>query len=290
VSVPARSRAGDPPRGRQPASLAEPFGDGDLAWTVVEVGDGGDEVRVTPRVAVAALHARLDAVCGVRGWSVSYTPMPGDAVACHLVIDGVTKGVVAAPALVGGAEVTAAIAFAQAAARFGAVAPWPAEASAWVACDPETYEPLHAPELAGPEGGVAGGSLGDLIDGGALDGAPGGAPEGAPDGEPAVAAAVDEAAANPAAGGATLGTTPAAAKPEGQQMIDRLIERLKAQGQGLAAARILVRHGGYGKDPQAARELYAELRQLLLGAAAEAEPAAPAAAAAPEAAARETGA
>ena len=279
VSVPARSRAGDPPRGRQPASLAEPFGDGDLAWTVVEVSDGGDEVRLTPRVAVAALYARLDAACGVRGWSVSYTPMSGDAVACHLVIDGVTKGVVAAPALVGGAEVTAAIALAQAAARFGAVPPWPPEASAWVACDPETHEPLHVPALVpvGPEGGVAGGSLGDPIGGGATDGAP--------DGASAVAVVGDDATANAVAGGAALGTTPTSAKPEGQQMIDRLIERLKAQGQGLAAARILVRHGGYGKDPQAARELYAELRQLLLGGAADAEGAVPAAAAA-----RETGA
>ena len=270
VSVPARSRAGDSPRGRQPASLAEPFGDDDLAWTVVEVGDGGDEVRVTPRVGVAALHQRLDAVCGVRGWSVSYAPMPGDAVACHLVIDGVTKGAVVAPALVGGAEVSAAIAFAQAAARFGAVPPWPPEASAWVACDPATYEPLHAPAKAPEdrEGGVADGSLGAPID----DGAP--SAEGVPTG---VSAAPDAPASAPDA--------PATAKPEGQQMIDRLIERLKAQGQGLVAARILVRHGGYGKDPQAARELYAELRQLLLGAANDAEPTQPAAASA-----RETGA
>jgi hypothetical protein len=280
VSVPARSRAGEPPRGRHPASLAEPFGDDDLAWTVVEVGDGGDEVRVTPRVGVGALHARLDAVCGVRGWSVSYTPMPGDAVACHLVIDGVTKGVVSAPGLVGGAEVTAAIAFAQAAARFGAVPPWPPEASAWVACDPATYEPLHAPveAPANREGGVAHGSLGALIDGGAADAAP--SPDAAPsaDAAPAGVSAAPDAAASAA-------ELPAAAKPEGQQMIDRLIERLKAQGQGLAAARILVRHGGYGKEPQAARELYAELRQLLLGAATDAEPAGPAAASA-----RETGA
>lgn len=272
VSVPARLRAGDPLRGRQPASLAEPFGDDDLAWTVVEVGDGGDEVRVTPRVGVAALHQRLDAVCGVRGWSVSYTPMPGDAVACHLVIDGVTKGAVAAPALVGGAEVSAAIAFAQAAARFGAVPSWPPGASAWVACDPATYEPLHAPVKAPEEreGGVAVGSLGAPVD----DDAPDGAPDGAPGG---VSAAPGAPAAAP--------DVPATAKPEGQQMIDRLIERLKAQGQGLAAARILVKHGGYGKDPQAARELYAGLRQLLLGVANDAEPTQPAAATA-----RETGA
>jgi hypothetical protein len=46
-------------------------------------------------------------------------------------------------------------------------------------------------------------------------------------------------------------------------MIDRLVERLKDEGQGLAAARLLVRYGGYGKDPDAARELYAQLRELL---------------------------
>lgn len=52
-------------------------------------------------------------------------------------------------------------------------------------------------------------------------------------------------------------------KPEGQQAIDRLVERLKADGSGLAAARLLVKYGGYGSDPEAARELYGKLRELL---------------------------
>jgi hypothetical protein len=52
-------------------------------------------------------------------------------------------------------------------------------------------------------------------------------------------------------------------KPEGQQAIDRLVERLKAEGSGLEAARLLVQYGGYGSDPQAARELYGKLRELL---------------------------
>lgn len=52
-------------------------------------------------------------------------------------------------------------------------------------------------------------------------------------------------------------------KPEGQQAIDRLVERLKLEGQGLAAARLLVEYGGYGSDPNAARELYGRLRELL---------------------------
>ncbi|HEX7004206.1 MAG TPA: hypothetical protein VF168_08455 [Trueperaceae bacterium] len=59
-------------------------------------------------------------------------------------------------------------------------------------------------------------------------------------------------------------TTPTeAVKPEGQQAIDRLVERLKLEGQGLEAARLLVEYGGYGSDPQAARELYGRLRGLL---------------------------
>lgn len=54
-----------------------------------------------------------------------------------------------------------------------------------------------------------------------------------------------------------------AVKPEGQQAIDRLVERLKLEGQGLDAARLLLEYGGYGSDPDAARELYGRLRELL---------------------------
>lgn len=217
---------------------------------MVEVGDAGDEVRVVPRVGASALHARLDAAHGSRGWSVSYAAMPGEAIACHLLVEGVTKGAVAGPALVGGAEATAAIAFARAASLFGAAPAWPADASAWVACDPETLEPLHAPVR--PESGAGPVAAPPSVTGAA---APADVPAPAPAGVVGVEDALLEAPA----------------KPEGQQMIDRLIERLKAQGQGLAAARILVKHGGYGKDPQAARELYAALRQLLLASAPRAD-------------------
>ena len=52
-------------------------------------------------------------------------------------------------------------------------------------------------------------------------------------------------------------------KSAGQQAIDRLLERLRAQGQGLAAAQLINRFQGYGSDPEAARELYGQLRALL---------------------------
>ncbi len=52
-------------------------------------------------------------------------------------------------------------------------------------------------------------------------------------------------------------------KPEPQELIDRLVERLRQAGKGKEAARILTRYGGYGKTPEETRRLYGELRALL---------------------------
>jgi len=52
-------------------------------------------------------------------------------------------------------------------------------------------------------------------------------------------------------------------KPEPQELIDRLVERLRQAGKGREAARILTRYGGYGKTPEETRRLYGELRSLL---------------------------
>lgn len=52
-------------------------------------------------------------------------------------------------------------------------------------------------------------------------------------------------------------------KPAGQQAIDRLVERLKEQGLGLQAAKLISAYGGYGANPEQARELYGRLRNLL---------------------------
>ena len=206
---------------------------------MVEVADAGDEVRVAPYLAEGALRDRLDAVLGMAGWSVRYQLAPGDAVACQLEVGGVSKGAVRALPRVGGAQVAAALAFAAAAELFGARLPVPADMSAWVACDPESLAPLHPPSL--PAGELA--------------------PAPVPD---AAAPAADATGSLADPTGTPTSTPAEPAKPDGQAMIDRLIDRLKEQGQGLAAARILVKHGGYGKDPQAARELYAALRSLLI--------------------------
>lgn len=61
-------------------------------------------------------------------------------------------------------------------------------------------------------------------------------------------------------------------KPAGQQAIDRLVDRLRQSGRGLEAAKLINRYGGYGSNPQLARELYGALRALLRDELAGAEP------------------
>ncbi len=108
--------------------------------------------------------------------------------------------------------------------------------------------------------------------------------EAAPDGAPAADAAADEAAAADAAAadaaadeaaaaytatddprsGAGAAHPMASVRHEGQQVIERLMERLGAEGLGKEAARVVVEHGGYGRTPDEARDLYRKLRALLL--------------------------
>ena len=59
-------------------------------------------------------------------------------------------------------------------------------------------------------------------------------------------------------------TPPSATKPAGQQAIDRLVDRLNEAGRGLEVAKLVNSYGGYGQDKDAARELYSQLRALLL--------------------------
>ncbi len=55
------------------------------------------------------------------------------------------------------------------------------------------------------------------------------------------------------------------AKSAGQQAIDKLVERLEGEGKGKEVAKLIVKYGGYGQNPDAARELYSKLRALLVG-------------------------
>lgn len=212
---------------------------------MVEVTDGGEEVRVVPMLRPSAVRLRLDGAVGPMGWGMSYQLLPGDAMLCQLRVGEVEKGAVVAAARVGGAVATADAAFCAAAELFGLRAPFAEGVSAWLPCDPVTLEPLHPPMAE------------DLA---VVDRSDEVAPAIA---HPTVADVSIDSEAAPAGGQPLASSDAPMPKPEGQQMIDRLVERLKAEGQGLVAARLLVRHGGYGKDPEAARALYAELRALL---------------------------
>ena len=240
--------------------LAAPFGGDAVAWVPVEVADAGDEVRVVPLVAAEALRERFDRTIGIAGWGVAYTPLDAGAMACHVTVSGVRKGAVAPAALAGGPVATAEVAFARAAELFGLRAPLPGGAAAWVPCDPETLVPLHLPDVELDVGALR---AGDVAAGRGAGEPASERPPAGDDRRPGTEEASTAVAPAP--------VTPAPAeKPTGQQMIDRLVDRLKDEGQGLAAARLLVRYGGYGKDPDTARELYAQLRVLLRGEAAAA--------------------
>lgn len=53
-------------------------------------------------------------------------------------------------------------------------------------------------------------------------------------------------------------------KPSPQELIDKLVSRLRELGKGREAAALIIKYGGYGADPEATRKLYGELRALLV--------------------------
>ena len=212
-----------------------------MVWDVVSVDAAGDEASVLPRLRREALEARFDEVCGVTGWSLTFAPYAAGAVGCTLHVREVRKAAVV-NAVAGGAAATAAAAFAAAAVRFGLVAPV-APGERRVAYDPEAGEVLHEPDL----------SAASLQEG----------PQRTPVGAAGAETADPDTLDAPRREAREADVEARGLSDEGLRMIDRLVERLKDEGQGLAAARLLVRFGGYGKDPDAARELYRELRALL---------------------------
>jgi len=236
------------------ARLAAPFPAPALAWCVVKLDPTAGTALLEPVVAEAAVTERLDATVGPQGWSKRYRPLGADAVACELELLGVSKSAVASS--FGGVVDMLRVsgwACGRAAALFG-LRP-PAAEAAWVDFDTETGEPLYLPEQPG---GTADAS------------APATANAATPAVEPSAVepSAVEPAEAEPTAGDARSGAdasgSDAEARSEGQQVIERLVERLKDEGLGRQAASLVVEFGGYGRTPEEARELYRRLRELLL--------------------------
>ena len=242
------------------AQLAAPFPRDALTWRVVELSEDGLRARVEPRLRAPALLARLDDVLSVSGWSNTYAPVGAHALLCTLTIMDVTKSVVVAlpegregAARGESAGTRADDALARAAERFGMRPPVSAEASYWVDYDPEAGEPLYEPDTVSASERTLSGPAQEEPTRPKFDSPP----ELRQEGQALEAA---ESAPEPAPE-----PVPPAPKSAGQQAIDRLVDRLKGEGRGLEAAKLLNAYGGYGGNPEAARELYAKLRALLLG-------------------------
>ena len=240
MSVPAWSR------------LAAPFAAGAVRWHAVTIDEVEGRVRLAPHLDPAWLRARLDEVAGPQGWSLRLTPWGADGLIAELTLaDTVRAAVVrvaAAPGLQAddgtldaGAAATGA-AWTAAAEAFGVRLPVRPGDDGWVAFDPVQREPLHRPEHAvAPDAGI------DDDPARAADAGSGQAP----------ADAAEEADAADDVDGAD-------ARPEAHRVIDRLVDRLREEGLGAEAARLVAGYGGYGADVGASRELYAKLRVLLL--------------------------
>jgi len=219
------------------ARLTSPFSPEALAWNVVELQPDGDRARLEPAWAPDLVRARLDEQLGLDGWSYALSAAGASGVVCSLTIQGVTRSAAAGAA--GGAtplEALAELAFARCARQFG-IAPAVAVAddSYWVDFDAESNEPVYFPEPVPAAAGAA-------------------------------PAAPRQAAAAPEAPGAESPGADAPARQDASSealaMIERLVDRLKAEGLGKEAAQLVARH--HGRTVEEARELYSRLRALLL--------------------------
>ena len=229
-------------------ALAAPFAPTDLSWRVVRLSPDRLSAQVRPQLPAAVIAARLDAVLGVEGWSHSFAALGERGLVCTLSVGGAHKSAAVAYSAQTGVAEAAEDALGAAAAFFGLRPPVALAELPWVDYDAEQGQILYEPDLSEPEvpGGVE--PVPVAVPSSVLRSAPGSALEENHESRP---------------------PAPASTKSAGQQAIDKLVDRLKAEGRGLQAAKLLTSYGGYGSDPAAARELYAKLRELLLGRAGE---------------------
>lgn len=241
-------------------SLAQPFPPGEVQWRVETLSRDKRRALVVPYVDARTVLDRLDEVLGSEGWQDSYQVLLAEggnyAVKCRLSLVMPHSG----PASAGtqlevskedvgeGDSLKAAFsdALKRAAVKFGIGRYLYRLDKQWVDYDPES-EAFEAPRLEG-----------------------GRAVAGSPSLEPREPVREQTQEANP---GSTPpsppqpGTHPPSpqSKPEPQELIDRLMERLKESGMGKQAAQVITKYGGYGKTPDETRRLYGELRALLKG-------------------------
>ncbi len=257
------------------ARLSLPFPAHALDWCVAQLDREGSTARLEPVVSGPAVVERLNQVLGVEGWSTRLVPLGPDAVVCELELLGVHKTGVARS--FGGqlaVERVCAWALGRAASLCG-MRP-PSERGAWVDFDFETGEPVVVPEIGVEDGHAVDREIGRYDDGQREDGGveTGGVGIGGVESDGIEDVPAEDVPAEDVPGGAVAasdprpGSAPAPetgpGRSEGQQVIERLVERLRAEGLGREAATLVVEHGGYGRSPEEARELYRRLRELLL--------------------------
>lgn len=198
-----------------------------VEWRVVELSNDASQARVRAQLPYSLVTARLDDAVGVLLWSNRFLAIGSDAVACELTVEATTKSFVVSFKQSWQDAATAAYdALVRAAEQFGLRTHVDNSETYWVDFDPESNSILFEPETT--ESAIE------------------------PDSsmpEPAKPLVVEESEI---------------LKPEGQQAIDRLVDRLKQEGLGLEAAKLLITYGGYGTDSDSARELYSKLRALLV--------------------------
>lgn len=238
-------------------ALAAAFAPTDLTWRVVKLSPDKLSAQVRPQLPVAAVTARLDAVLGVGGWSHSFVSLGERGLSCTLTVSApgaeVQKAAVAAYGLLTAGQVAQAVteaaedALVAAAGFFGLRPAVTVEELPWVDYDPEQGQILYEPDLTAAELELSAAGLPEVASASFPSSPP-------PSFQPASEPTSEPSSPPPSE----------APKSAGQQAIDKLVDRLKADGRGLQAARLLNTYGGYGSDPQAARELYAKLRELLL--------------------------
>ncbi len=198
-------------------------------WRVVELSNDKQQARVRPQLKYLELNKRLNDVFGIDAWSYKFVPVADQAIICELSLDGVSKSAIVSFKQSWQDAVSAAYdAFVYAAEAFGLSTGLDLSLQYWVDYDLENQAILFEPELESSE-----------TESPKLDARP----------------LITEES-----------TTLDENKPQGQQAIDRLLDRLKQEGLGLQAAKLLINYNGYGENPEEARELYSQLRALLVGA------------------------
>ncbi len=196
-------------------------------WRVIELSNDKQQARVRPQLKYPELSERLNTVFGLDAWSFKFVPVADQAIICELRLEGVSKSAIVSFKQSWQDAVSAAYdAFVYAAEAFGLSTGLDVNLQYWVDYDLENQSILFEPEIESKE--------------------------------------TDSAKLDPRPLISEESSVLDAEKPQGQQAIDRLLDRLKQEGLGLQAAKLLINYNGYGENPEEARELYSQLRALLV--------------------------